>query len=65
MYQIAERKEASRCELHDKEREIKLQILAKWKDDTFIRRAMEKDRALDNLLELARTMEISNIMRAK
>ena len=58
------RKEAGRCESHDAERKIKLQTLAKWRDDTFIRRAMEKERTLDNLLELARTMEISN-MRAK
>ena len=58
------RKEAGRCDFHDKEREIKTQILDKWKDDTFLRRAMEKERTLDNLLELARTMEISN-MRAK
>ena len=56
------RKEAPRCEFGDEarvEREIKTQILAKYKNKYVRTRALEKERTLDQLLELIRNLELS------
>ena len=58
------RKLAKKCDFADTEREIQIQILAKCRSDYLRKRALEKERSLSDLLELARTIELSET-RAK
>ena len=58
------RKLAKKCDFADSDREIQIQILAKCRSDYFRKRALEKERSLSNLLELARTIELAE-SRAK
>ena len=58
------RKLAKKCDFADTEKEIQIQILAKCRSDYLRKRALEKERSLSNLLELARTIELSQT-RAK
>ena len=58
------RKLAKKCDFADCDREIQIQILAKCRSDYLRKRALEKERSLSNLLELARTTELAE-SRAK
>ena len=58
------RKLAKKCDFADSDREIQIQILAKCRSDYLRKRALEKERSLSNLLELARTIELAE-SRAK
>ena len=53
------RKMAKKCDFADPEKEIQIQILSKCRSTYLRKRALEKERSLGNLLELARTIELS------
>ena len=53
------RKMAKKCDFADPEKEIQIQILSKCRSTYLRKRALEKERSLSNLIELARTIELS------
>ena len=53
------RKLAKKCDYADTEKEIQIQIVAKCRSNYLRKRALEKERTLSNLLELARTIELA------
>ena len=53
------RKLAKKCDFADTEKEIQIQIVAKCRSNYLRKRALEKERTLSNLLELARTIELA------
>ncbi len=55
------RKLAVNCDFADPEKKIQMQIVAKCCSSQLKKRALEKDRSLSNLLELARTLELSDV----
>ena len=69
------REAAGRCNFHDKDREIKDQIVRKCYSDRLRRKALRENPTLDNLIAAARamemadlqakTMEDANVMRAR
>ena len=58
------RKLAKKCDFADTEKDIQIQILAKCRSDYLRKQALAKERSLSNLLEFARTIELSET-RAK
>ena len=54
------REAASRCDFHDKEREIKDQIVQKCFSDRLRRKALREDPSLTDLLSAARAMETAD-----
>ena len=53
------RKLTKKCDFADTEKEIQIQIVAKCRSNYLRKRALEKERTLSNLLELARTVELA------
>ncbi len=60
MFATRLRKLAVNCDFADPEKEIQVQIVAKCRSSQLKKRVLEKDRSLSNLLELARTLELSD-----
>ena len=54
------REAASRCQFHDTAREIKDQVVQKCTSDRLRRKALREDLSLDNLLKVARAMELAD-----
>jgi hypothetical protein len=54
------RKLAINCDFPDKDRENKTQIIDNCTSEILRKKALEKDRSLDKILEIARTLELSN-----
>ena len=54
------REAAGRCNFHDKDREIKDQIVQKCHSDRLRRKALREDPTLDNLIAAARAMEMAD-----
>ena len=55
------RETADRCDFHDKDREIKDQIVQKCFSERLRRKALREDLTLSNLLKAARAMEIADV----
>ena len=50
---------AKKCDFADPDKEIQIQIIAKVRSNYLRKRALEKERTLSDLLELARTTELA------